>query len=1054
MRLRRSLVPAALAALAVLALAPAAASHAPAPSAAEPAADAGIAVPPLAYTERTLGNGLRVYALPDPDAGEVAVNLWYGVGGRDDPKDRAGLAHLLEHLMFKATRNLPAGRFATLAEEIGGSDDASTEDDYTRYYETVPPAYLERILFAEAERMGALVVDAATLASEREVVKEEIRTRLQSQDFGRLVQADLPAASYARLPYARPAIGRPEDLDRITLAEVRAFRAAYYRPDNAALIVSGRFDPAQLQRWVDRYFGPIARPAQPLPRLAATAEPARRAPLRRSVHAPGTPLPAVVASFALPPDAHPDTPALMALDAIVSRGAGSRLDTRLVQAGHAQAASSLFERRRYGGYLAIYAILAGDADPAAGEAALAAQIDDLRARPVAAAELLRAKRLLLAAALRQRETPDGRALALGRALAVAGDAAADQRQWRALAAVSAADVQRVARAYLRPERAAWLRGLPETAAADGRADPVAVAASVVENALAIPSELPVVATAPESERVPLPAPTTVTNAARPSARELRLDNGLRVILAERRGSPLVALALTAPAGSAADPRGRAGVAALARQWALQGTTTRPAQRIVADAEALGASLGGGVGVDAASYELSIDRASLAPALELLADLVRRPAFAPDAFETVRERALDSLDGALQEPMALARRVAARSVFGASGYGRPAGGDATGLRVATVEDARAAHACAWRPERAALIVVGDIDMARAKALAEAAFGDWRDTGATAALAANASAAGRRIAGAAVANAVGAGAIDTDDCVAGASDSNRSGAGTSAMIAQAAETTAADASGAHAISKNARNNDATVAKQPAANASAPGAAVADARATTLSDARISPANTDALPPPHTRLIDRPDASQAAVIVARPGPARGDPDWPAAAVANAALGAGGSSRLNTELRYRRGLTYDAGSLLSQTRTPGLFYAATLTRPESAAQVATLIQAELRHLGAEPLAPAELDARKRLVVGDYERRLGTRAGLAATLAGFVAQGVPTEQLRDYPDAIKRVAAEQVQQAAQRWFAPQSSSVTVVGPAAIIAAPLRAAYADVETLTAEDAQR
>nr|WP_175429107.1 pitrilysin family protein [Lysobacter enzymogenes] len=436
MRLRRSLVPAALAALAVLALAPAAAS----PASAAPVVDADIAVPPLAYTERTLGNGLRVYALPDPDAGEVAVNLWYGVGGRDDPKDRAGLAHLLEHLMFKATRNLPAGRFATLAEDIGGSDDASTEDDYTRYYETVPPAYLERILFTEAERMGALVIDAATLASEREVVKEEIRTRLQSQDFGRLVQADLPAASYARLPYARPAIGRPEDLDRITLAEVRAFRAAYYRPDNAALIVSGRFDPAQLQRWVDRYFGPIARPAQPLPRLAATAEPARRAPLRRSVHA-GHAVAGGGGFVRVAAGRAPDTPALMALDAIVSRGAGSRLDTRLVQAGHAQAASSLFERRRYGGYLAIYAILAGDADPAAGEAALAAQIADLRARPVATAELLRAKRLLLAAALRERETPDGRALALGRALAVAGDAAADQRQWRALAAVSG-DVQR------------------------------------------------------------------------------------------------------------------------------------------------------------------------------------------------------------------------------------------------------------------------------------------------------------------------------------------------------------------------------------------------------------------------------------------------------------------------------------------------------------------------------------------------------------------------------------------------------------------------------------
>ena len=141
---------------------------------------APIVVPPLGFAERTLPNGLRVFTARDASTSNVTVQVWYKVGAKDDPEGRSGFAHMFEHLMFKATRNLPQETFDRLTEDVGGSNNASTGLDVTNYYETVPAQHLERMLFAESERMGSLVVDEASFESERDVVKEEFRQRVLS----------------------------------------------------------------------------------------------------------------------------------------------------------------------------------------------------------------------------------------------------------------------------------------------------------------------------------------------------------------------------------------------------------------------------------------------------------------------------------------------------------------------------------------------------------------------------------------------------------------------------------------------------------------------------------------------------------------------------------------------------------------------------------------------------------------------------------------------------------------------------------------------------------
>src|SRR5436190_896418 len=224
-------------------------------------AEDSTSVPALRYVSRTLPNGLRVYSVRDPASSQVSVQVWYDVGSRDDPRGRSGFAHLFEHMMFKASRNLVPEQFDRLTEDVGGFNNASTNDDYTNYYEVVPANHLERLLWAEAERMGSLVVEQSYFASERDVVKEEYRSRVLAQPYGKMFYLYFPQISYDVLPYGRPGIGSIEDLDAATIDDVRAFHATYYRPDNAVLVVAGNFDQAELDRWVDRYFAPIARPA-------------------------------------------------------------------------------------------------------------------------------------------------------------------------------------------------------------------------------------------------------------------------------------------------------------------------------------------------------------------------------------------------------------------------------------------------------------------------------------------------------------------------------------------------------------------------------------------------------------------------------------------------------------------------------------------------------------------------------------------------------------------------------------------------------------------------
>jgi zinc protease len=411
-------------------------------------------LPPLPLEQWRLANGLQVVASPDPGAGTVAVQMWYRVGGKDDPPGRSGFAHLFEHMMFKSTANMPAEMIDRLTEDVGGQNNAFTTEDATVYQNEVPANHLERLLWAEAERLAGLKVDQLNFDSERAVVQEELRQRVLAEPYGRLFEA-LYALAFERHPYRRGVIGSIEELQAATLDDVRRFHATFYRPDNVVLVVAGGFDRADLRRWVDRYFGPIQAPASPVPRVdaRALAERAWTRDRRVPIKAPNVPLPAVVLVWQGPPIVHRDSAALRMASALLSSGESSRLNQSLVYRQRiAQQAGFYAELSADAGMLVGYAMVAAGVSPGVVEQALLQQVRSLATGPLGEGELGKVRTQLLTAMLSRRQSPAGRAEALGRAALVRGDAGAAERELPELEAVSARDVQRSLQSWLLARR--------------------------------------------------------------------------------------------------------------------------------------------------------------------------------------------------------------------------------------------------------------------------------------------------------------------------------------------------------------------------------------------------------------------------------------------------------------------------------------------------------------------------------------------------------------------------------------------------------------------------
>lgn len=907
-----------------------------------PAADGALQVPALQFTERTLANGLRVYSMPDANTASVSVQVWYDVGSKDDPPGRSGFAHLFEHLMFKSTANLPPEGFDRLTEDAGGFNNASTWNDFTNYYEVVPANHLQRVLWGEAERMSSLVIDEANFASERNVVKEELRQSVLSNPYGKLFYLYLNQANFDVHPYGRPGIGSIADLDAATIEDVRAFHAAYYRPDNAVMVVSGNFDQAQLDKWVDQYFAGIKTPERSIPRVTVQ-EPARTAPKDLTVYEPNVPLPAVALSWRSPDVKSLNLAAWQVMDSILSNGQSSRLYKSLVYDQKLAAdVGTNFEATEHPGVYALYAILSDGKTADEGLAALKAEVAKMRDTLVTEAELEEARNEIVTATLRNRETADGRADEVARSVILQDDPKAADRLLAQVQAVTAADIQRVAQSIMNDASAVTIRYLPESLQNGAPEDTIADAPTIQANAIAIPAaEIPTYTLAPEATRVKPPEAGAAVAARLPTPQEKTLANGLRVIVAQKSDVPLISASLRIGSGSASDPAGLAGLASMTADIATRGTTTRSATQIAQEIESLGAGIGAGAGPDATDVSIG-GRADKADAMfAILADVVQNPAFAAEELERARQETLDGLMLALGQPSSVGNIAMTRAIYGAGPYGSVA--SPTSIGAITQDAMKARHAETWRPDNAVLVIAGAISPEDGFALAERTLGSW--------------------------------------------------------------------------------------KKPEGAPPAPPAA------------STGPETARAI------VVDMPQIGQAAVMMGQRGIARTSAEFFPLLVANDVLGGGYSARLNAELRIKSGLTYGARSTVSARREAGSIIAAAQTRNDAVPQVIDMMSAELARLGAQPIPPAELEARKAVLIGGFGRSVETTGGLAGQLSALAQYGLPLDRLNSYSSDVSAVTAEQAAAAAKAYYDPAKADLVVVGDAAVFYDKIRSRRSGMERI-------
>jgi zinc protease len=399
--------------------------------------------------EATLDNGLRVLLLEDHRSPVISLQVTYRVGSRNEQVGRTGLSHFLEHMMFKGTARYGPGAYSRLIEEQGGQENAYTTRDVTTYFVNVAADRIDLALELEADRMRNLTLDPREVDAERAVVTEERRTRTEDDPLGALAEA-FGLVTFTAHPYRLPTVGFMADIERLAAGDLRAWYDAFYQPNNAVLIAVGAFRAADLLARIRQHFGSIPRGPDPPPVTVVEPEPRgeRRVVVRKTAE-----LPVIYIGYQTPNHRSPDGYPLEVLSTLLSEGRASRLYRRLV-----------YEQRLALDAGGDYSFLSLDPDPFTFyatvlpgrtaeevEAALLAEIERLKTEAVDDEELQRAKNQIEAAFLFGQDSVHARADTLGRFEVAAGWRLRDEFLVR-MRGVTAADIQRVARQYLVPDR--------------------------------------------------------------------------------------------------------------------------------------------------------------------------------------------------------------------------------------------------------------------------------------------------------------------------------------------------------------------------------------------------------------------------------------------------------------------------------------------------------------------------------------------------------------------------------------------------------------------------
>lgn len=413
-------------------------------------------------TRYALGNGLTILLLVDRQAPVLSYHTWYRVGSKHEKPGKTGLAHLFEHLMFNETKHVPRGQLDRLIESAGGETNAATWTDWTHYQSELPASELPLIVRLEADRMQHLVLRKPQVDSEKEVVANERRFRVDDDIEGEVSEL-IYATAFKRHPYHWPTIGWMKDIESFTPQDCAQFYKTFYAPNNATLVITGDVDEAETLQLVQRHYGKIPRAR--LPHFRPTAEPPQRSERSLELRRP-TPAAKLALAYRAPSFKHFDYPALALASEILFGGRSSRLYARLVRdkelATDLHGALAPFSET---GLYEIWVSLRPGRDLNSALKLIEKELERLCARGVSRAELQKVKNRMELGFLQGMETAAGKAEQLGFFEVVYGDAAALFERLNQLRSVEPADVQRVAQKYFDARRRTRIAVLPQTGAA-------------------------------------------------------------------------------------------------------------------------------------------------------------------------------------------------------------------------------------------------------------------------------------------------------------------------------------------------------------------------------------------------------------------------------------------------------------------------------------------------------------------------------------------------------------------------------------------------------------
>lgn len=661
----------------------------------------------LPVFERTLDNGLKALVLPRKHAPVVVCDLYFPVGAVDEPPGKSGLAHFVEHMLFKGTRRFPKGYVDRLTFLAGGRANAETGEDLTHYWLAFPADRWELSLFIGSDWVRGALFDPREVEAERHVIMEE-RALDQDSVVGRLDQ-QLLAHAYLHSPYRNPILGWPDELARLSVEDLRAFYDLHYRPDGAVIVVVGDVTPEAALDRIEHHFGKLAASPNPRPE-AVIVEPRQTGKRTFTLHEP---LNVQRGQFAwhVVPRGHPDSPILDVIADLLTCGRRSRLWAALVDAGQlATGVDSWQERTRHGGQFLINVECPIGVAVDEVESVMRQVIDTLGAEGPTGEELARCRRRLEAAWRWEQEDLQGLAAGLGQ-YALMSDWRTWQAEYRAALTVSPQDIQRVIATYLADTGLTCGWALPREGPSP-TTGPVAVAESRPPRPAAPPAEEPPLG-------IGIPALGSRLTSSPP--RRTVLPNGIRLLTEPCPGTGIVALELYVDAGYLKETK--PGLASLTGRMLEEGTTSRSSAELAELVE----DVGGALEYSSTGLSLRMCSEDLPLAVEILADVILRPAFPGDALAWTRKRIASELQSDRDDPAFRAEQLFRGLVYGKHPCARDPRGSVRELGRLTLDDVREHHQRFYVPDTAILIAVGDFQQAALETLVTKHLGGWKPRG---------------------------------------------------------------------------------------------------------------------------------------------------------------------------------------------------------------------------------------------------------------------------------------------------------------------------------------